>query len=353
MDRFRANGNRGRRGWSLTLVALVLAVLVSAGIPFASPDWFYRPEAVKPLTGLTFAAVGDIGKSDAATATLQSVSRSKADFLLALGDLKYQETRTEEEWCDFVKAHLGATFPVPVLPGNHDADNDEGDINKLAACLPRPIGRVVGDYPRQYYFDHGALVRIIAVSPDLTLNGEHYRYQEGDRNYEWLAGTIDGAREAGVEWVIVAMHKNCIAVGTRSCEIGPDLLNLLVAKRVDLVLQAHEHNYQRTGQIALGEGCSAVPADGFDADCVVDEGGLKYDRGAGTVFVIAGTGGRGLYDVNKVHPDAPYLAALMGRDRTPTHGPVLISLNLEELSLEFVPTANGQGFRDQFTIDTP
>ena len=48
-----------------------------------------------------------------------------------------------------------------------------------------------------------------------------------------------------------AMHKPCLSMGQlRAATIGPDLLHLLVSKRVDLVLSGHEHLYQRTDAAA-------------------------------------------------------------------------------------------------------
>ena len=43
-----------------------------------------------------------------------------------------------------------------------------------------------------------------------------------------------------------------------ACEPGADLTNLLLPKKVDLVLTGHEHIYQRTKQLALGAGCTSL-----------------------------------------------------------------------------------------------
>ncbi|MGF7473547.1 hypothetical protein WFJ45_22430, partial [Salmonella enterica subsp. enterica serovar Minnesota] len=55
--------------------------------------------------------------------------------------------------------------------------------------------------------------------------------------------------------------------------------------------------------------CPAVPVDGHDPDCVVDDGeDDEYQQGAGTVFLVAGTGGAELYEVHADDPEAPYFA---------------------------------------------
>ena len=89
------------------------------------------------------------------------------------------------------------------------------------------------------------------ISPGLTFtNGGLYDYSVGTTHYNWVSNTIDSARATGIKWVIVGMHKNCISMGRMTCQIGPDIFNLLVSKKVDLILQGHDHNYQRSKQLA-------------------------------------------------------------------------------------------------------
>lgn len=92
------------------------------------------------------------------------------------------------------------------------------------------------------------------------------------------------------------MHKNCITAGTKSCEIGVNLMNLLIQRRVDLVLQGHDHTYQRSQQLALGASCAAIVPGAYNPGCVVDDGSdNSYTRGAGTIIVINGNVGRCCY----------------------------------------------------------
>ena len=45
------------------------------------------------------------------------------------------------------------------------------------------------------------------------------------------------------------MHKPCLSMGEYACDPGADLVNLLLQKKVDVVLSGHEHIYQRTKQL--------------------------------------------------------------------------------------------------------
>jgi hypothetical protein len=60
---------------------------------------------------------------------------------------------------------------------------------------------------------------------------------------------------------------------------------------VDVVLQAHNHNYQRSFPISYNNQKSASPI-------ITDNSNSAYNNPKGSVFVLAGTGGKSLYDFN-------------------------------------------------------
>jgi hypothetical protein len=131
-------------------------------------------ETSEAAATFSFAAAGDFGANDDATATLEGIAGSGVDFALALGDLSYGEVPTEEDWCDYVKAIVGEDFPFQLVAGNHEDDyGDDGHISAFAACLPDRMNSV-GEYGAEYYFDYGELARFILISPDLTIDGVHY-----------------------------------------------------------------------------------------------------------------------------------------------------------------------------------
>jgi hypothetical protein len=136
----------------------------------------------------------------------------------------------------------------------------------------------------------------------------------------------------------------------KACEIGVDLMNQLVAGKVDLVLQGHDHNYQRSRQLALGPGCSAIWSGTHQAACVADDGADgAYAKGAGPVLVIQGTFAQPLYEVRSTDPEAAYFASSMGANLQPTKGFVRYEVTPTQLSGAFV-ASDGGGFSDRFTI---
>lgn len=300
-------------------------------------------------------AAGDFGAAPATTGrVLDAVRRARPDALLALGDLSYGRPGQEEQWCRFVRAHVGDGIPVELLAGNHESDGLNGRIDAFAACLPNQLRGLSGTYGRQWYVDLPAatpVVRVVMISPGLTFPDGTWDYTRGTEHYAWTAAAIEGARQAGIPFVVVGMHEPCLSVGRYSCSVGTDLLDLLVSQRVDLVLTGHEHLYQRSMQLAVGPGCAEVPVGRFDPACVVRPSGPGEEvvAGAGTVFVSVGTGGIPLRDVNPSDPEAGYFAATSGANRDPTYGHLDLTVSATVLRMRFVADAAGT-FTDEVTM---
>ena len=338
-------------GHSRRLIASVFfsALLLPLMLPAAA-----RQTAEAASTSFIFTAGGDYSANSSTTAGLDLLPGTGTSFHLALGDFSYSQLTPEAAWCDYVKTHVGETFPFELVAGNHEDDGSDGLIENFAACLPDRLGNISGEYGREYYFDYPAvnpIARFILISPSLTFsNGQHYSYAAGTPRYSWVADQIDGARIAGLRWVVVGMHEDCLSIGIKPCEIGADLMNLLVAKKVDLVLQAHDHSYQRSKQLALSPACPAVPVGSFNPDCVVDDGADDvYVAGNGTVFVINASFGASLYTLTLQDPEVGYFAKWMGLNADPRYGFMKYTVSDIGISAEFIGSTSGT-FTDSFTL---
>jgi len=328
------------------VVAVALALAWGAGSGRSAP----APQG-EDATSVSFTAAGDFGSGENGVSVFESISRLAPDLHLALGDLSYGEPGEEAAWCRLVTSRVGTGFPFELLAGNHESDGQNGNIADFAACLPNRLPGLVGAYGREYYVDVPQVdpqVRFVAISPGVRFRDGTPGYDEGDRSFAWTAGAIDGARNAGIPWIVVSMHKPCLSIGEYGCDPGPDILNLLIEKKVDLVLTGHEHLYQRTAQLSRGDGCSAlVPAE-YRPECVADAGD-QLVKGAGTVFVTVGTGGVALRDLHEDDPEAGYMVSAQGRNNDPTWGSLEVSLTPSRLVARFVPAAGGD-FEDEFSI---
>jgi len=131
-------------------------------------------------------------------------------------------------------------------------------------------------------------------------------------------------------------------------------LNLLVEKKVDLVLQGHDHNYQRSKALRTGGACPQIRAGSYNPSCVAGTGTNDiFEKGAGTIILIVGTGGKSNYSVDKRDPEAPYFAKLIGNKDHPTYGYSRFTVSADEIKGEFVPCKKGLLsllFTDEFHI---
>src|SRR5437588_6621881 len=362
-----------KRYWQLIFAVLLflmvpaLEYLAMRNVDITSADLRAAKGTRSDPPRFSFSAGGDMGDNSTTSATLDLIAKSSVDFHLAIGDLSYGEVAPETALCEYVQSHVGATFPFELLSGNHEDGAEEtggGIIDNYVKCLPNRIKKsdgsdaISGTYGSEYYFDYpprAPIARFILISPGMTYRtGGFYGYSVGTSHYNWVANTIDKARAAGIKWVIVAMHKNCISMGIKTCEIGNDIFNLLVSKKVDLILQGHDHTYQRSKQLALNSTtCIAIQAETYNRHCVVNDGSTgRYTKGSGTVLVITGTVGADLYPISTSDGDAGFFARWMGSNDEPTHGFTKFTVSTDRLDVaaNFLGSTGPKYFTDSFTI---
>jgi hypothetical protein len=146
------------------------------------------------------------------------------------------------------------------------------------------------------------------------------------------------------------MHMYCLSLVNFPCATGTDIMNLLVSKKVDLYLQAHDHAYSRTKQLALNGSCTAIPTANFNAACVADGNPASaYTAGNGTVLATVGSGGRSINAEHPELPQGPFFQAWMGSNYNATYGFLKVDVSDTQLSARFV-RGTGGSFADSFTI---
>lgn len=333
----------------LGLALLFVGLTVAGGLA--------TPAAAVGPSDFIFSFAGDFGSWGGFDESLGQLGRTGSDFAIALGDLSYGG-KPEAEWC----AEFRDSFRnVLILAGNHEtglAGEVGGDINEFLQHCPYPLDvPLIGVYGKQYYFDfpqERPLARFVLLSPALTFivdDNETYDYSVDTPRYNWARRAIDTARAIGIPWVIVGSHKVCIGAGEHGCEIGTDLFNLLLDRKVDLIIQAHNHHYGRSHQLALSDACPGIAEHAFEAGCVVDDGSDRdYTRGAGSVVVIAGTGGRDLIPFDTSNPHADYFAAWAQDPAALGKGVVSFRVSSDRITYQ---TYFSGTYSDGFTLATP
>lgn len=305
--------------------------LVARTTPTATPTATSTPSTT-PTVDL--AVVGDTGMDSNASAVLTGMARAKS--ALIVGDLAYADTAgIESQYCAWVKARVAGG--AQILPGNHEAQNGDGAFAAYAACLP-DLWASSGSYAQGHWYADRGSMRLIAVSPQIALPSGTRTYAAGTPELAQVAAWIDAAKAAG-KWVVVAMHMPCLTVGVHGCASSSALTDLLIQRRVDLVLSGHDHNYSRSHQLT---GTAYAPV-------VADRDGA-FSAGAGTVFVTVGAGG---HNARTVASPLPAWAATASGTNSPggiAFGHLEITATATTLTARYVADAGNRAYADAFVV---
>lgn len=237
-------------------------------VPRATPGAFLVPNA----SAIRVVAVGDIGISGEAARMASLAADVEPQLVVAAGDLAYASGDAEAwgRWLEIMEP-LASRAPLMPARGNHDVEFPFGS-RLLRANFP---GR--GSY---HSYDAGP-AHFVHLDTEISLSdeGDVHAPREGareDAQEAWLRADLAEARARNASWIVAVFHEPAYSSGRNHGS------NLAVRERwapifdefgVDLAIQAHDHNYQRSHPL-LG--------DALDAN--------------GTTYLVVGGGGRSLYD---------------------------------------------------------
>ena len=181
-----------------------------------------------------FAVVADLGSGDdAERAVARGIQAWEPEFVVAPGDIVYNHGGWDEFGPRFFEPYAPLLGQVPFYPalGNHDVRTEDGAPYLAAFALPQEPG---GE--RYYAFDHGP-ARFWALDSTQSL-------RPGSAQAEWLAR--DAAASAA-RWKIAFFHHPPFSTGLHGGHgaIRRDLVPLLARLGFDLVLNGHDHHYER------------------------------------------------------------------------------------------------------------
>jgi len=223
-----------------------------------------------------FAVVGDSGTGCAAEfAVLDRIAAMDADFVLHTGDVAYTEGSPEQVRAAFTIpfASILAATPVFLAFGNHDVETAGGAPLADAVVLPTNDE----EHTERYYaFDVGnAHVVVLDSNAAFTI---------GSPQRTWLARDLASPAATAATWRFVAFHHPAYSSSSHgsTAAVDAELVPIFDARRVDLVFNGHDHDYERTHPMRGGAPTSLG-------------GGPAYLDPAGTIYVVTGGGGQTLY----------------------------------------------------------
>ena len=260
-----------------SVVSLLLLTIVTYLPPFL--------QEVHAVSETTMVAAGDWGCSDNTEKTVQNVLNLKPKLLLALGDFSYDKTSTC--WLNVMKPLESIT---KISIGNHEHESD----NLLKSYL------VHFGLSKQYYsFDiNNVHVLTMATEEEYKPNSDQYYYVEDDLR--------KAANNPDIKWIVVTMHNpffsspsECNASNCEGDEDYRESFQPLFDKfGVDLVLQGHVHNYQRSLPLIFNQADSSKPS-------TTSISKTDYKNPNGVIYAVVGTGGVNLHGLSE---KAPYMA---------------------------------------------
>jgi calcineurin-like phosphoesterase family protein len=278
--RITVTGN-SQNNWASVSEVKVFGRTDTTPSPSPSPSPGPSPSpSPSPGSNFKFAAAGDWGCDSKATATIANMQDKEPELILALGDLSYQSS--PDCWLDTIQDIEGITR---IIIGNHDSSEKE------SSALEKQYLQHFNLAQPFYSFDYKN-AHFLILSSQLKAG-------KGDAQYEFVDNDLDKvSQNKNIKWIIVALHKPLYTSPTKhSAEADfRDIYHPLFDKYgVDLVLQAHNHNYQRSFPISYNDQKSASPK-------ITDNENTEYNDPKGAIYVVAGTGGKSLYDLKSKAP---------------------------------------------------
>jgi predicted MPP superfamily phosphohydrolase len=228
-------------------------------------------------TDFNFAAAGDWGCTDDTSSTIKNIQNKDPELILALGDLSYE--KTAKCWLDETSSIKNK---LKIAMGNHEA-GDEGDPTLLQVQYRNNFNLSKTYYSFDYHNVH--FIAIDSMLP-YTINSPQYSFVKND--------LISTSQNPNIRWIIVYFHHPMYTSPTKhpSDILLRDTYHPLFDQYgVDLVLQGHNHNYQRSYPITYNnKGNSPNPT-------ITSANTNTYNNPRGEIYVIAGTAGEDLYDL--------------------------------------------------------
>ncbi|GGL96560.1 hypothetical protein GCM10010129_45470 [Streptomyces fumigatiscleroticus] len=248
-----------------------------------------------------FTAFGDQGVGEEAAANNRMLLRQNPAFHLHAGDICYadpagrgkeSDTYDARLWDRFLKQTEPVAKSVPwmVTTGNHDMEawySPDGYGGQLARFSLPDSGFAPRTAPGVYAFTYGNVGIVALDANDVSYEiPANLGCTEGGQT-QWLDRRLGELRAAqGVDFVVVFFHHCAYSTSSHASDGGvrAEWLPLFARHQVDLVINGHNHVYERTDAVKNGAVGKEVPI-GASTDPTRD----------GIVYVTAGGGGRELY----------------------------------------------------------
>jgi hypothetical protein len=245
-----------------------------------------------------FTAFGDEGVSYDAVATTNQVKALRPAFHLHAGDISYAEDggdglitdsydpRVWDSWFTEV-ANAAGEIPWQVAVGNHEMETwyTPDGYGGQHARWDFPNGT---SGPTYYSFTYGNVGVVSLDANDVSYEIPANFGYSGGAQVRWLAKTLAELRaNKDIDFIVAYFHHCAYSTCTSHASEGGArqfFVPLFDQYSVDLVINGHNHIYERNNPLIGGKQTVAAPS-----------GSTVTPATHGTTYIVAGAGGESLY----------------------------------------------------------
>ena len=231
-----------------------------------------------------FVVAGDYGCDSGTRKTVNAMETINPDLVLALGDLS--EVNNPNCFFDLFST-VNNAGKLKIALGEQDTDSpNEFDSSSRLSQFTSHFGLA----DTFYSFDHKN-IHFLAMS---TGKNSMIPYVSGSPQYDFVESDLaKAASDKNIDWIIVYGYRpfySSPTIHNAAGNIRDTYTPLFEKYGVDLVITAHNHNYQRTYPISYNP-------DNPKSPLVKDAETSNYHNPDGPVYVTVGTAGVNLYDL--------------------------------------------------------
>jgi hypothetical protein len=290
-----------------TILIILFTIIIVSGIALEATLGASNQTATasllpstQALADFNFAAVGDWECTSHTIDTVNNILDKKPELVLGLGDFAYDPS---------IACWLKIVDPIDEIMkisiGNHDEDYS-AELNSLMSHFNLTKPYYSFDYQNVHFtIIYSSLGETSSdrLNAPLTKDSEQYKFIKND--------LAKASTDPNIDWIVAVYHKFAYT--------SPSILGTVVQLRdvlhplfdkygVDLAIEGHQHNYQRSYPIKYNSDNPDLPIITTTTDNNGNNNNNNknsYINPEGEIFVTVGTGGAPLFNLTG---KAPYIA---------------------------------------------
>src|SRR5688500_6514018 len=234
------------------------------------------------------AIAADWGCTEDTEKTAENIQKKDPELVIGAGDYSY--TGSADCWFEIIQPFKSK---MTIAMGDHEYSDTNGGENGIINQYLKPL-----NLAKTYYSFDMNNVHVTIIDPYID-------YEPGSDQYQFIQQDLqDASTNPNIDWTFVV---ESIPIYTSPSDQPADskirdIYHPVFDKYgVDLVFSSDNHNYQRTFPLKYN-----INDDGNDNPIIVNKDQNNYNNNDnGVIYLIAGTGGRSLYEVEE---QAPFIA---------------------------------------------